>query len=181
MSPSARHSRDRAARLRQLALRSAAAALLGAPALSQGQLPVQFSIDWKSQSVSRLDSSSAPRPMTEADVLAPGNAATGVIPAPRVTLTGNTLFLQGYASCLGHVGGTPCQIDVDALSGGDDALLRLNQPRRPRILFSVDEWASGHPRRRRLRCTPACAIRATRRCRRSVRACSRPARTCTAT
>lgn len=145
MSPSARHSRDRAARLRQLALRSAAAALLGAPALSQGQLPVQFSIDWKSQSVSRLDSSSAPRPMTEADVLAPGNAATGVIPAPRVTLTGNTLFLQGYASCLGHVGGTPCQIDVDALSGGDDALLRLNQPRRPRILFSVDEWASGHP------------------------------------
>ncbi len=143
MTRTASQPRDRAARLRRAALRMAAASLLAAAASAQTQ--VQYSIDWKSQSVSRPDSSSAQRPMTEGDVLAPGNAATGVIPAPRVVLPGSGLFLQGYASCLGHVGGTACQIDVDALSGGDDALFRLNQPRRPRILFSVDEWASGHP------------------------------------
>lgn len=143
MTRTASQPRDRAARLRRAALRMAAASLLAAAASAQTQ--VQYSIDWKSQSVSRPDSSSAPRPMTEGDVLAPGNAATGVIPAPRVVLPGSGLFLQGYANCLGHVGGTACQIDVDALSGGDDALFRLNQPRRPRILFSVDEWASGHP------------------------------------
>jgi hypothetical protein len=143
MTRTASQPRDRAASLRRAALRMAAASLLAAAASAQTQ--VQYSIDWKSQSVSRPDSSSAQRPMTEGDVLAPGNAATGVIPAPRVVLPGSGLFLQGYASCLGHVGGTACQIDVDALSGGDDALFRLNQPRRPRILFSVDEWASGHP------------------------------------
>lgn len=143
MTRTASQPRDRAARLRRAALRMAAASLLAAAASAQTQ--VQYSIDWKSQSVSRPDSSSAQRPMTEGDVLAPGNAATGVIPAPRVVLPGSGLFLQGYANCLGHVGGTACQIDVDALSGGDDALFRLNQPRRPRILFSVDEWASGHP------------------------------------
>ena len=143
MTRTASQPRDRAAHLRRAALRMAAASLLAAAASAQTQ--VQYSIDWKSQSVSRPDSSSAQRPMTEGDVLAPGNAATGVIPAPRVVLPGSGLFLQGYANCLGHVGGTACQIDVDALSGGDDALFRLNQPRRPRILFSVDEWASGHP------------------------------------
>lgn len=143
MRQPASHSRDRAARLRRVALRSAAASLLAATATAQ--TPVQYSIDWKSQSVSRLDSSSVPRPMTEGDVLAPAAATAGAQLPPRVMLAGNSLFLQGYANCLGHVGGTACQIDVDALSGGDDALFRPNLPRRPRVLFSVDEWASGHP------------------------------------
>jgi len=143
MSHYNRPTRERAARLRRVALRMAAASLLAASA--SAQLQVQFSIDWKSQSVSRPDSSSAQRPITEADVLEPGAIVPGAQLAPRVTLTGDLLFLQGYGNCVGHTGGTACQIDIDALSGGDDALFRLNQPRRPRVLFSVDEWASGHP------------------------------------
>ncbi len=143
MTRTASQPRDRAAHLRRVALRMAVASLLATAA--SAQTPVQYSIDWKSQSVSRLDSSSVPRPMTEGDVLSPGNAAMGVIQTPQVVLPGSSLFLQGYANCLGHVGGTSCQIDVDALSGGDDALFRLNPPRRPRLLFSVDEWASGNP------------------------------------
>ncbi|MBM3990285.1 MAG: hypothetical protein FJ298_04675 [Planctomycetes bacterium] len=129
------------ARLRRVALRMAAASMLTCAASAQ----VQFSIDWKSQSVSRPDSSIAPRLITEADVLQPGPNSAGTQLAPRIVLTGDLLSLQGYSNCVGHVGGTACQIDVDALSGGDDGLFRPNQAHRPRVLFSVDEWASGHP------------------------------------
>lgn len=143
MSHSDRLTREQPAHLRRVALRMAAASLLATSA--SAQLQVQFSIDWKSQSVSRPDSSITPQPITEADVLEPGATTTGAQLAPRILLTGDLLFLQGYSNCVGHTGGTACQIDIDALSGGDDALFRLNQPRRPRVLFSVDEWASGHP------------------------------------
>lgn len=127
---------------RSAAARWIAAALLAAPASAQ----VQFSIDWKSQSVSRPDSSSAQRPITEGDVLAPDVAPTlGPLAAPDVKVLGSELFLQGYLGCVGHPGGTPCAIEVDALSSGMDAEFRPNPQFRRRIWFSVDEWASGHP------------------------------------
>lgn len=137
---------------RSVAARWIAAALLCAPASAQ----VQFSIDWKSQSVSRPDSSSAPRPITEGDVLAPDQAPKlGPLAAPDVKVLGSELFLQGYPGCVGHPGGTPCAIEVDALSSGMDAEFRPSPLFRRRIWFSVDEWASGHP------ATPTSPVHAT--------------------
>jgi hypothetical protein len=135
-------TRARAMAHRRLAIRFAAAVALSGAASAQ----VQFSIDWKSQSVSRPDSSSAQRLITEGDILAPAaSGAPGALTAPRVVVGGNLLFLQGYGGCVGHAPGTPCGIDIDALSGGADSPLRPNQPQRQRFYFSVDEWASGHP------------------------------------
>ena len=46
--------------------------------------------------------------------------------------------------CAGHVGGTPCVVEVDAFSTGADHRFQPNVPLRAgQILFSVDEYAVG--------------------------------------
>lgn len=116
---------------------------------------ITYSIDWKSQSVSHPASSTG-QPLTEGDILTPppGAPAFGPLLTPAKRLNGQALGLQNYFSCLGHQPGTPCEIELDAFSGGEDTRLIAGQsalagggtstPKRRRVWFSVDEYAAGH-------------------------------------
>ena len=97
----------------------AAAAALAATAAAQ-QTTLNFSVDWKSPTLARPDSVQS-IPITEADVLRPG------APTPGIALTGNALALSQYAACVGHQAGTPCEIELDALSDGNDTRFSPNR------------------------------------------------------
>jgi hypothetical protein len=147
---------------RGAALGSARRPLLGAAAVAAlaqlgsaqlGNQRITISIDWKSRSVSHLSTPPQQQPMTEADLLVPAPDALRVPPSPAsppvVRVRGGLLGLAGYPSCVGHPPGTDCDIELDALSGGDDdELLHAagagGLPAQ-RFWFSVDEWAAGHP------------------------------------
>jgi hypothetical protein len=113
---------------------------------------ITYSIDWKSQTVSQLSSTVGAPPITESDALSPpaGAPAFGPLQKPAQRLTGSFFNLQNYASCVGHAPGTPCEIEVDALSSGLDDRFHPNQLGTPtattrrRVWFSVDEWAAGN-------------------------------------
>lgn len=111
---------------------------------------VAISIDWQGPTIARPDPFTG-TPLTEADVLLPaaGVPGFGPLPPPKILLSGQALGLSLYTVCSGHPPGTPCGIEVDALSHGKDALLtpagtgRPGGPPLPRIWFSVDEYAVG--------------------------------------
>jgi hypothetical protein len=109
------------------------------------QHPISFSIDWQGPSVGQL-ASTPPIPLTEADILLPagGQPAFGPAPRPQILWTGNQLGVNRYGQCLGHPGGTPCGIEVDAFSYGNDARFRTTSFA-THVYFSVEEHAVGHP------------------------------------
>ncbi|MCC7012306.1 MAG: hypothetical protein IT454_07090 [Planctomycetes bacterium] len=127
----------------------AALTLLAPSAAAQ----ITYSIDWKSESVSKPSSSAGAQPITEGDALSPppGAPAFGPLSRPALRVSGNFFGLQNYASCVGHAPGTACEIEVDALSSGHDTRYLPGQtglggagsPARRRLWFSVDEWAAG--------------------------------------
>lgn len=128
-----------------------AGSLLAAP--SQGSPPGQgqdilFSISFRGPTISQLDSGQGV-PTTEGDLLAPaaGGPVLGPQPRPRIVTTGGALGLGAYTACLGHPPGTPCGVEVDALSRGYDLLLVPHRQERPphRFFFSVDFRARGIP------------------------------------
>jgi hypothetical protein len=49
-----------------------------------------------------------------------------------------------YPNCVGHPGGSPCGVEVDALSYGTDPRFLVGPPA-ARLFFSVEERAIGHP------------------------------------
>jgi hypothetical protein len=104
---------------------------------------VSFSIEWHGPTVGQ-PSSTGGTLTTEADILLPalGVPAFGPQPRPQIFLTGGQLALSGYQHCLGHQGGTPCGIEVDALSYGTDGEFRCNDSA-AHLYFSVDEQAVG--------------------------------------
>ncbi len=117
---------------------------------------MSFSVDWRSRSLAQPSSTAGGAPITEADILGPAPGAPGIGPFPNVSirLLGGALDLNNFANCQGHAPLTPCGIEMDALSSGqDDALLpaapltlgpRGAVPLPPRrVWFSVDEWATG--------------------------------------
>ncbi len=126
------------------------AAPLGFVALAaqaaHAQDPITFSVDWKGPTINRVSTGSGVN-ITEADLLNPalGVPAIGTQPAPRIRYTGAILGLQQYASCLGHVPGTPCGVEVDAFSEGTDEKFRSSPMFPGRLWFSVDEFAVGVP------------------------------------
>lgn len=142
--PGQRGSSVPSARLARTA--GAALALLGieGSAWSQ-QHPISFSIEWHGPSVGQ-PSSTPGTPMTEADILLPasGQPAFGPSPRPQIFLNGGQLGVARYPMCVGHSGGTPCGIEVDAFSyGNDDRLLTTSLA--THVYFSVEERAAGHP------------------------------------
>lgn len=105
---------------------------------------VTFSLDWKGPTISQ-PATTTPIPITEADLLNPASNVPlpGLQPNPRVRYSGAVLGLPLYAGCSGHLPGTPCGIEVDALSEGIDAPFRPTGNGRGRLWFSVDEFAVG--------------------------------------
>ncbi|MEZ6017894.1 MAG: hypothetical protein R3F49_22510 [Planctomycetota bacterium] len=135
-------------------LRSAATTFVAALALpllageASAQTRYLFSIDWQGATVGMPSVSGAP--ITEGDILAPSTGTSMpalAAPAPPMIAIPHGLGGLGLATgCAGHAGGTPCNIEVDALSRGIDFRFQPNVPIRPgQILFSVDEYAVGLP------------------------------------
>jgi hypothetical protein len=115
-----------------------------AHAQGQGQGRLLFSIEWQSVSVGQLDGVGA-SPITEGDLLAPTVQGFGPLPRPFVALRGSTLGLPSYTACSGHPSGTPCGIEIDAHARGNESLFLPSgvQGQRPRLYYSVDEYARG--------------------------------------
>jgi hypothetical protein len=116
-------------------------------------IPV-FSIDWHSPSVS-FPNSFTGQPITEGDILAPQLLfpALGPLAVPGIVESGGSNFpsglgLAGHPGCVGHPGGTPCTVEVDALSFGLDAIAQCNSsgiPISPPWMFSVSFRGLGNP------------------------------------
>ncbi len=123
-------------------------ALLCLASRAHSQTQVTFSVDFRGSTIARPDSGAA-TPITEGDVLraASGQPAFGPLPAPTIVLNGGNLGIGAYPTCVGHTPGSPCGVEVDALSFGRDAkfdnTIPAGQPGRARIYFSVDRIATG--------------------------------------
>ena len=114
---------------------------MGAPSLGQGlSNELLFSVDYHGPVVGTLDVQG--RPITEGDLLGGGIPQLGGV-HPAIRHTGGRLGLNRYDTCVGHLGGDPCGIDLDALSLGRDAKL-LGGNEIYFIRFSVDEYAVGY-------------------------------------
>jgi hypothetical protein len=123
------------------------------PLVCLGALPagaqITFSIDWKGPTIGRLDSAYG-LPITEGDVLAAEHFVPelGPLGAPRIVYfagggPGPGLGLSNAPACVGHSAGTPCRVEVDALSYG---FQNVSTPSfASRYVFSVDRWARGEP------------------------------------
>ena len=137
---------------RALSLTLVAAVALAAGASAQNRQPI-FSIDWKSPTVGLPDSLFG-RPITEGDLLFAPAPSTfpqfGPAPTPALHVKAGPAFLPvpmhlglaQHAGCMGHMGGTPCGIEVDAVCTGRAQLLQPNQPIR-QLYLSVDSHAVG--------------------------------------
>ena len=119
-------------------------AALAAQATGQGPSRLVVSIEWQSVSVGQSDGTGGV-PITEGDLLAPTVQGFGPLPRMTVAVAGSSLGLPNYASCSGHASGTPCGIEVDAHSRGNESLfLPPGVPGvRPRLYYSVDEYSRG--------------------------------------
>jgi len=129
--------------LGRFALGSLGAAGLASVAAAQAT----FSIDWHGPTVSIPDSFGGV-PITEGDILVPAGftPAFGPLPPPGILISGGAagLGLAFHAGCVGHPGGTPCRVEVDALSYGTDHTMNPNTPvPTGQYLFSTDEFAAG--------------------------------------
>ncbi len=116
---------------------------------SFAQQRITFSVDWQGGTVG-LPSSNYGFPITEGDALTPvgGVPAFGPLPTPNMAINagfapGPGLGLWGHAPCAGHPGGTPCIVEVDALSYGNEPLTGPGAPLNNTLAFSVDRRAMG--------------------------------------
>jgi hypothetical protein len=129
--------------------------VLGVVALVAGSASAQnqigFSVDWMSTVIGQPDTAYA-NPITEGDILRPAAfvPAFGPLPLPGIALTGGFapgpagLGLLGHAPCVGHNAGTPCIVEVDAISYGNEALTGTTAtPLSGNLAFSVDRQALG--------------------------------------
>ena len=137
------------ARLAKLAFGALAALTFSTTARAQASTEFHFSIDWHSPTVSALDSAFA-FPITEGDVLKPigGLPALGPLPVPSIKYSAGFAPVPGlglvfHAPCVGHPGGTPCRVEVDALDYGRALLIQQGMPLKGRLMFSVDRFAVG--------------------------------------
>jgi len=129
-------------------LRRLALCALGATGLaSVASAQYSFSIDWHSPTVGLPDGFTAV-PITEGDILRPATATGGPalgplgVPGIYVSAGGAGLGLAAWPTCVGHPGGTPCAVELDAFSYGRDAMLIPQGPGGGvQLQFSVDEFA----------------------------------------
>lgn len=124
----------------------ASSGLLFLASTSAAQGRYLFSVDWQSPLVGTPEPFSGV-PMTEGDWLRPSTGMSlpvlGPVPTPSVVWEhDNDLGLPPI--CIGHPGGTPCIVEVDAMSNGSDRPFPQNFEISPgEIMFSVDEFARG--------------------------------------
>lgn len=131
------------------------ALLLASTAMAQGvpQLTV-FGIDWRSPTVGVPDSFGGV-PITEGDLLLPQTLlpAIGPLLQPGITESAGAfapfgLNLALHAASVGHPGGTPGRVEVDAISHGLDRRIERIVPGAvappSRYAFSVDKWSRGN-------------------------------------
>lgn len=130
--------------LRALTLCSLSAAALVPSAAAQSGYT--FSIDWNSTTVGTAETCGG-TPITEGDILRPavGVVALGPLTTPCIAISGGIpgLGLAFHGACVGHPGGTPCRVEVDALSYGVDEYLSPNSVSNQGYIFSTDEFAQG--------------------------------------
>ncbi|MEM8712347.1 MAG: hypothetical protein AAGG01_15455, partial [Planctomycetota bacterium] len=112
---------------------------------AQAQSRYVFSINWHGPTVGMPDPSGVP--ITEGDLLFPSTGtfmpALGGLPTPTIGID-HVADLGLPPICVGHPGGTPCIVEVDAFSAGTDRPFQPNTPLQPGdVLFSVDEFARG--------------------------------------
>ncbi|QDV08661.1 hypothetical protein Poly30_42140 [Planctomycetes bacterium Poly30] len=130
--------------LTRLFFATSGALILAGSSAAQGRY--FFSVDWQSPLVGAADPFTT-IPMTEGDMLRPQTITSrpmlGPLPTPNVTWNHDT-NLGLPPICIGHPGGTPCIVEVDAFSTGADRPFPPNLEIEPgQILFSVDEFARG--------------------------------------
>lgn len=124
------------------ALRLLALACLGGGAFAQDPT---FSIDWRSRSKAAA-AGGVGVPLNEGRILraSTGIPTVGPQPAPQVQIDALALGLPLAGACGGQVAGQPCQIELDALSYGNDARYKSGPAsNQARIYFSVDPYAVG--------------------------------------
>ncbi|MEM8711771.1 MAG: hypothetical protein AAGG01_12525 [Planctomycetota bacterium] len=113
--------------------------------LSHAQNRYVFSVNWHGPTVGSTDPTGVD--ITEGDLLVPSTGTSNPDLGPLVTPTiaFNHVPVLGLPPiCVGHPGGTPCIVEVDAFSRGADRPFQPNQPIQPGdVLFSVDEFARG--------------------------------------
>lgn len=133
--------RPSASRLPRGLVMPVSALLLGAEAAAQTPTELTFSVDWQGPVIGTPSAISG-QPITEADLLyQPGGFFSAAVPGIRIPAQ----FLARYTSCIGHLPGVPCGVEIDALSFGVDARLRSTAAYGFDLLFSVDEHAVGAP------------------------------------
>ena len=131
------------ATLARLAPLLTAALLLTAEASAQARMT--YSLDYHGPLIGTLAPGSTDF-VTEADLLDATPLLLGGNGGVKIEVSGGDLGLLNYASCVGHLGGDPCGIDVDAFSTGQDAIIKSNpQETNWRVFFTVDEYAQGNP------------------------------------
>ncbi|MCY2958807.1 MAG: hypothetical protein NTY35_01480 [Planctomycetota bacterium] len=134
-------------------LRATPLALAAAAAAQSPGLPT-FSIDWRSATVSTPDSFTA-TPITEGDLLMPQGLvpAFGPLPPPGIVESGGSIAPVGlglplHFPCVGHPAGTPCAVEVDALSHAMDRMINCSSlpgTPNPTWVFSVSYRGLGVP------------------------------------
>jgi hypothetical protein len=129
---------------------AAAIALVGAASAPQAAAQtIAFSIDYTGLTVSAPDCAGVA--ITEGDILVPATPgatpAYGPLPSPCILIPGGPggLGLAGFLLCAGHPPGTPCAIEVDALSFGRDHPVQPIFAPAGTYAFSVDECSTGVP------------------------------------
>lgn len=123
-------------------------AAIGFAAAASAQSTYLFSVDWQGPTVGTPDASGVA--ITEGDILVPTTSglmpALGPVPVPTIAVPHAPAGLGLFPGCIGHLGGTPCVVELDALSFGLDQVF---QPGvvipAGQILFSVDDFAAVAP------------------------------------
>ena len=104
-----------------------------------------FSIDWQSPSVGTVDPNGLT--ITEGDIMRPPTSDSMpalLLPSGAEIAIKHDTSLGLPGVCIGHPGGTPCIVEVDAFTFGSDDFFLPNVPIRPgQIAFSVDEFGLG--------------------------------------
>ena len=111
---------------------------------------VSFSVDWQGPLVGLPDSSYA-FPISEGDILLAWGGAPAFGPLPNPGNKINAGMFPGPAGlglalqipCFGHLGGTPCSVEVDAISYGKEPLTGPGSPLKYKLAFSVDRQSLG--------------------------------------
>lgn len=130
---------------RVLFIASTAVVLAG---IGSAQSRYFFSVNWQSPSVGSPDALGTP--ITEGDVMRTFNTTSmpqlAPMTAPEISYSHGLSGLGLPSGCVGHPGGTPCIVEVDAFSrGGDRPFDPVIEILPGQIMFSVDEFARGFP------------------------------------